>query len=123
ESTVHSPISIRTTDLVVAMVLLISQWALAYYLRRDLRPRLSPRVWSACLAVMIAIWIMTGTGLLLDLFSVRGSNLVWVRTVCVAVEVSWGGLTVCSVGFYAIYRWIMNRHGDTFSPTRRMALK
>lgn len=112
-------------DLVVALVILASQWPLTYFLRRDWRPRLSPRAWFSVIAALAVIWTISLIGMLLDVFAFRTPNpvIVWLRTITVAVEISWGCLTLSAVFIYALFRLIAGRNPERFSPGRRLALK
>ena len=77
------------------------------------------------MAVLCLIWLASGLAMLLQVFQYNSRivPVIWVRTLAVAVEMSWGMLSAYGTVVYWVYLKVASRPRQTFSPSRRTVLK
>lgn len=112
-------------DVVEVLMLLLSQWPLTWFLVRDLRPRVSVRVWGPVFPVLLTIWVVCATGILLQIFGafIRTAPLIAFRTLAVAIQLAWGMTSAYMVVLYSLYKGLARSAPTEFSPARRAVLK
>ena len=118
-------ISATPTDIVQLLILLLSQWPLCWFLARDLRPRVSRQAWGTVAVLLVIMWIVCGIAFLLQIFAFRTLSVpvVLVRTVTIALELTWSTFSVWGITVYALYRLFARRRDVPFSSARRTALR
>lgn len=117
---------VHSSDVFIAVVVIVSQILILRLLMRDWRRRLSPRVFGTILTALKVLWAVIAVGMVLSLTPDRWLAR-WLppmlRGFLSAGEIIWGMLSVSGVVIYTIFRWLLRRAPEAHSPGRRRAIQ
>ncbi len=118
---------IHPGDLIIDTLIVGTQCAIAYYLVKDAKPRLSKPAFAALASVFALLGLTAVLGIALNIIR---SNPDWslafpglLGTVISAVELFWGVTSVFGVSVYSIARRMMRGIPANHSPVRRRVIQ
>lgn len=115
----------HTPGIIVATIVLAAQVQLAWFFRKDWKPRLPRHLALVLFCCLCVVWFLTAAGLIIDLL---GIQYFWhavpplLSTTAVGVATLWGFTSGIGVVIYAVFRSLLTSKRQ-FSPTRRRALQ
>ena len=105
---------------IVAFVILIAQLEIAWFLENDWKYRLSARIFYPLKIALWLLWLVTASGIVIDLFGLQYESGILPRVLCstlIATGILWGFSSLIAVNLYALCRRLPGK--DLGSPERR----
>lgn len=110
----------------IAAIVISAQLEVTWFLLTDWRKRLAPRALSALQVFLGVLWVLTLSGVVIDLSGMQygGSHLLppQITNSIVALTTIWGFTSAIAINIYALTRRV-HREADPSSPGRREVLR